>query len=51
MYAYAEDVGDTPIELLQPVLARCNAEQLASIEDSTRLVFLCAVMTMIVIAC
>ena len=32
----AEDVGDTPLELLQPVLLRCNAEQLASIEDGTR---------------
>ncbi|DBA81542.1 TPA: Elongin-A [Trebouxia sp. C0004] len=31
-----EDIGDTPIELLQPVLLRCNAEQLAGIEDSTR---------------
>lgn len=32
----AEDVGDTPLELLQPVLLQCNAEQLASIEDGTR---------------
>ena len=32
----AEDIGDTPLELLQPVLLRCNAEQLASIEDGTR---------------
>ena len=32
----AEDVGDTPLELLQPVLLRCNAEQLTSIEDGTR---------------
>ncbi|KAA6426968.1 MAG: hypothetical protein FRX49_03292 [Trebouxia sp. A1-2] len=31
-----EDIGDTPIELLQPVLLRCNAEQLAGIEDGTR---------------
>lgn len=31
-----EDVGDTPLELLQPVLLQCNAEQLASIEDGTR---------------
>ncbi len=32
----AEDIGDTPVELLQPVLLRCNAEQLAGIEDGTR---------------
>lgn len=31
-----EDIGDTPIELLQPILLRCNAEQLAGIEDGTR---------------
>lgn len=31
-----EDIGDTPIELLQPVLTRCNAEQLAGIEEGTR---------------
>lgn len=32
----AEDIGDTPLELLQPVLLRCHAEQLAAIEDGTR---------------
>jgi len=36
-YLPAEDIGDTPIELLQPILLRCNAEQLAGIEDGTRL--------------
>lgn len=33
---YAEDIGDTPLELLRPVLLLCNAEQLASIEDGSR---------------
>lgn len=32
----AEDIGDIPLELLQPVLLRCYAEQLAAIEDGTR---------------
>ena len=31
-----EDIGDTPLELIQPVLLQCNAEQLASIEDGSR---------------
>lgn len=32
----AEDIGDTPLELMHPILLQCNAEQLASIQDGSR---------------
>lgn len=31
-----EDIGDTPLGLVTPVLLQCNADQLASVEDGTR---------------
>jgi len=35
---HAGDIGDVPAELLGPVLSQCTAQQLAAIEDETRLI-------------
>ncbi|KAK9816915.1 hypothetical protein WJX72_007051 [[Myrmecia] bisecta] len=33
--AFLGDLGDVPVSLLEPVLAQCNAQELAQIEDDT----------------
>lgn len=38
---HAGDIGDVPADLLGPVLSQCTAQQLAAIEDETRLVGVC----------